>query len=397
MSADIEAIKKILKIYVFILIASYLLSFIFAPFSYPILAYLTGFGRFDDWWNTISVLHHYPEVSEYICTIPWVYAILLKNGGIFLGPLIFYISFIIFGIAILTIPYNELSKEYGKFYSAIIIFSYPILFGFWRGNSDFFIYGLIAACYIYSIKNLEMRSLIYLGLAIAFKPYQVFYLAGYKFESIKKNKYLIGFGFISVLVLIYLGDKNFFSSSWRSIAACGDWYNQAYVIGEAGSLHNNSLWGLFKFVLFSFQDDEIIRKSIINNFSPYIKYWPLILMVTYFISKNRFNIFKNDSERFSSNFFLLSLLIALLSPITPDYRLFLINICLIIFLMNKPLSYLSSKFILIILLLIVLPKEFYWIKFGNIHFTPNGPINSILMIFLYFYIIYKNIKISNED
>ena len=200
-----------------------------------------------------------------------------------------------------------------------------------------------------------------------------------------------------MLVLIYLGDKNFFSSSWRSIAACGDWYNQAYVIGEAGSLHNNSLWGLFKFVLFSFQDDEIIRKSIINNFSPYIKYWPLILMVTYFISKNRFNIFKNDSERFSSNFFLLSLLIALLSPITPDYRLFLINICLIIFLMNKPLSYLSSKFILIILLLIVLPKEFYWIKFGNIHFTPNGPINSILMIFLYFYIIYKNIKISNED
>jgi len=392
---DINKRKYYLRLYLYALVFSCISSFIFAPASYPILGYLVGAGRFDDWWNTLSFLQKYPLNSEYICTIPWVFTFLLKGGGEIFGPFLFYIIFVGIAIALLIPAYIRLSSSYGWFYSSIIIFSYPILFSFWRGNSDLFIYGLIISCYFCFVSKEIGKSLIYCGIAIMFKPYQIFYLLIFNLNQLFRYKLLIFTGIMVGLGMIYLGDNNFFTSSWRNLASCGSWYNKVYVIGDGGSLHNNSLWGFSKFILFSVVDNVIDRNRIINELSLYLKWWPLILIAVYFSSRENFKIFINDKNGFSSNIFLVSLLIAIFSPITPDYRLFFISICTIIFFTNEICDIYSYKVIIFLLLTILVPKEFLWIKFGDVSFTLNGPLNFMLMAILYFYIFFKSIKKRN--
>jgi hypothetical protein len=388
---DINKRKYYLRLYLFALIFSCITSFIFAPTSYPILGYLVGAGRFDDWWNTLSFLQKYPINSEYICTIPWVFTFFLKGGGEIFGPFLFYIIFVCTAIALLIPAFIILSNLYGWIYSSIIIFSYPILFSFWRGNSDLFIYGLILSCYFCSIHKEIGKSLVYCGIAIMFKPYQIFYLLAYNLHQLFRYKLLIMSGFIVGLVLIYLGDHNFFVSSWRNLESCGSWYNKVYVIGDGGTLHNNSLWGFSKFILFFLVDNNIDRNRIINELSIYLKLWPFILIGLYFSIRGNFKIFINDKNLFSSNIFLISLLVAIFSPITPDYRLFFISICTIIFLTKEIHDFFSYKLIIFLLLTILIPKEFLWIKFGDVSFTLNGPINFVLMFILLFYIFFKSI------
>ena len=223
----------------------------------------------------------------------------------------------------------------------------------------------------------------------------VSYLLKYKIlfciNQIIKYRLLIITGVIVGLALIYLGDNDFYISSWRNLASCGSWYNKVYVIGDGGTLHNNSLWGFSKFILFSLVDNAIDRNRIINELSIYLRWWPLILIVVYFSSRENFKIFINDKNSFSSNIFLVSLLVAIFSPITPDYRLFFISICTIIFLANEVYEIFSYKLIIFLLLSTLIPKEFLWIKFGDVSFTLNGPLNFVLMFILYFYILLRSI------
>lgn len=387
MNTDKDINKYFIKLYVISLGLCFLTTFVLSPTTYPILGFLVGNGRFDDWWNTIPYVLKYPENTEYICTIPWVFIAFIKVGGSYLGILSFYLLFICIGIYILVKPYLILVSKYGRLYSFFIIFTYPILFSFWRGNSDFLIYGIVLASYIFWIEGKKNYSIIMSGLGIMFKPYQIFYILIYKLKEIKARLPLIVFGFLSSLGLIYLGDNNFFTTSWRFLTQCGENYTKIYIIGEAGSLHNNSIWGLFKFLLYTMEDSSEARAEIISNFSFYIKFWPVILVFTYILSRNKFIIFNEDRENFSSHFFLISLLVATLSPITPDYRLFLIGISLIILLLNQ----LKFRIILPLILLILLPKEFLWVKIDDVSFTINGPINAMLMIFIYLYVMSKNI------
>ena len=97
-------------------------------------------------------------------------------------------------------------------------------------------------------------------------------------------------------------------------------------------------------------------------------------------------IFKEDKNNFSSYFSLIGLLVAVLSPITHDYRLFFINICLVIYLLNSINLIISGNAILIALLVILIPKEYIWFHLGGSDFNINGPINAILMVFIYLFI-----------
>lgn len=387
------SIKRTFNIYLAILFLCYLLSYIGSPTTYPILLLLTGNGRFDDWWNTISAINKYPEVTESICTLPWVYASILKLGASKLGAFFFHVIYVIFSIVIFTIAFQPLAAKYGRFYACIVILSYPIIFGFWRGNTDFLIYGLIAASYIYGKKRGGefSYSLWFLGAAIAFKPYQIFYLFAYDSKVLIKNSLTIILGAITIALLVYFGNSNFIGQ-FKDFLLCGQWYNNSYAIGDAGSLHNNSLWGAFKFFLYVLKKDLIKQGLIIQGFSFYLKFWPIFTIIIYLASIKYFKLFKSDDNFFSARFFLISILVAMLSPITPDYRLFLITICLIILLLNETLEHLSFNAIFITLLFITLPKEFYWFEFGIVRLTSNGPLNFIAMLLLFLYIVFNNLK-----
>jgi hypothetical protein len=383
-------IKLSLKVYALSVIIIYIISYVFSPTTYPIILLLAGNGRFDDWWNTITALRNYPEVVGTICTLPWVYSSLLKSMDFYFGILTSYIIYVIFTLAVLSIPYEALKFKYGRFYAAVCILSYPIMFGFWRGNSDFLIFGLVITAYLYGANNRYTSSVFLLGSAIAFKPYQFFLLFSYKFIVLKKEWMIISVGLLAIFSLILFGNENFFAHSYKEVLACGKWYNDNYAIGNGGSLHNNSLWGGFKFLIDSLNIDQSIKVPLLKISSIYLSIWPLVLLFSFFAAKDRFHIFLNDRDFYSSKFFLLCLLISILSPITPDYRLFLINICLIIFLINDVPNIFESKVIFLTLIFIILPKEFYWFDFGHVRYTPNGPMNFLAMFFLLFYVIRMN-------
>lgn len=364
-----------------------------SPFTYPILLLLTGNGRFNDWWLTLGGVSNYPKVIDGICTIPWIYAYFLIKMNMYFGVFISHIIYLVTSLSIIFLSYKKLNISFDRTTSFLLIFTYPILFGFWRGNSDFLIYGLILASYFYGANYSYTGSLLYLGSAIAFKPYQIFLLLAFKLRILWDNIIIIILGILIVIFFIYIANNNFFISSYKEILKCGAWYNKEYAVGDGGTLHNNSLWGLFKLVVYYFYNNGVQAK-IIESMSIYLQIWPLLLIGAFLTLNSFVRLFTSDTNGFSTKFFLICLLIPLLSPIVPDYRLFFINVCLIVCLTNKMAENICLKFVVSILLFILIPKEFRWFALNGAWFTPNGALNCIAMLILLVYIVVKNIKLK---
>ena len=216
----------------------------------------------------------------------------------------------------------------------------------------------------------------------------------FKLKILRDNLLVIISGVLVTLFFIYIGNNNFFISSYKDIIECGGWYIKEYAVADGGTLHNNSLWGLFKFVVYFFYSGgEHLR--IINFMSFYLEIWPLLLISIFLILTPFVNLFKHDENKFSSKFFLICLLIPLLSPIAPDYRLFFLNVCLIILFTNKVSGNFSLNFIASILVFILFPKEFLWFALNGAWFTPNGVLNCTAMLILLGYIVMKSFKLDN--
>lgn len=384
-------LSKIQLYYVVLLFLLLCIYEIFSPLTYPILLLLTGNGRFNDWWLTLGGVSNYPEVIDGICTIPWIYAYILIKMNAYFGVFLSHIIYVTFSLYIIYLSYKKLNNRFGKTFSFILIFTYPIFFGFWRGNSDFLIYGLILASYFYGTSYNYKLSILYLGSAIAFKPYQIFLLLTYRLKVLFKNIHIIICGTIVIFFLIHVANNNFFTSSYKEIIKCGAWYLNEYAIGDGGTLHNNSLWGLFKLVLYYFFPKKDQGK-ILEFMSLYLQIWPLILVFIYLLLISFIKIFKSDFNKFSTKFFIICLLIPLLSPIVPDYRLFFINVCLIITVTNKLSENVSPNFLVPMLVFILIPKEFLWFAKSDAWFTPNGALNCISMLIILAYIVVKSIK-----
>jgi hypothetical protein len=364
-----------------------------APYTYPILLLLTGNGRFNDWYLTLGGVSNYPQVIDGICTIPWIYAYFLIKMNSYFGIFYSHIIYVFASLSILFFSYRRLNISFDKTTSFLLIFTYPILFGFWRGNSDFLIYGLILASYFYGANYTYTSSLLYLGSAIAFKPYQVFLLFAFKLKILWDNILIIFLGIMTIIIFIYIANNDFFTSSYKEIIKCGAWYTKEYAIADGGTLHNNSLWGLSKLVVYYFYNNGG-QVKVIEFMSIYLEMWPFLLIGVFLILNSFVRLFNSDHNRFSTKFFLICLLIPLLSPIVPDYRLFFLNVCLIICLTNKMAENINLKVLVSILVFILIPKEFRWFALNGAWFTPNGALNCIAMLILLGYIIVKNLKVK---
>lgn len=368
-------------------------TYFFSKSTYPIAALLVGFGRFDDWWGTIYAVLKYPESTWGICTVPWMHIAFLKPLGAGLGPYLLHVLYILLFILVITPAYQYLSDRIGKLNSVLIIFTYPLIFAFWRGNTDLIIFGLIlCGCFAYR-ENRIRNSLIWFGVAATFKPFALLYLMVFRFRDLLDNYKIILTGAVIVVALILLGNANFFNSL-AAFGECGKYYTDSYIIGDGGTLHNNSIWGLFKFFLYTSFDDLKFIKEIVLDFSLYIKIWPILAVLLFFGMKSGMRTQLFESDKVSSSIFLLSLISVLLLPVSPDYRLYLVSLSLILICINKVSSRYSKSFITICLLLILLPKHVLWLSYGEVNFTLNAPLNAILIISLLVYLF--SIGLSSE-
>ena len=377
-------LSKYLVVYhcaVFILFA---VTYYFAHPTYPIAGLLVGTGRFDDWWGTIYAVLKYPESTLGICTVPWMHIAFLKPLGASLGPYLFHVFYILLAVLVLTPAYQYLSNKIGKFNSLLIIFTYPLIFAFWRGNTDLIIFGLIlCGCLSYK-ENKIKNSLIWFGIAATFKPFALLYLLIFRVRDLVANYKVIITGIIIVVALVLIGNINFFYSL-RELSDCGRDYTNAYMVGEGGTLHNNSIWGLFKFVVYSSFGDINSIKEIISEFSWYTKIWPILTVVLFLSIKNKVQVFKFYGV--SNSIFLLNLVTVFLLPISPDYRLYLVSVSLILLSINEVSALYNKSFMALCLFLILLPKHIWWLDYWGVNFTVNGPLNAVLLLMLLVYLI----------
>ena len=354
--------------------------------TYPILGMMVGYGRFDDWSNTIFAALKYPEVSEYICTIPWMHVPIFKLLHKYLSPFNIYIVYITAFLATLVPIYRFLKIKIGSLNSLLILFTYPIIFSFWRGNTDLIIFSLILNSLIYLINGNNSKSLKFLWVAATFKPFVVFYILLFHPKILLKNIKLITLLMVLSIIVIYSVNINFLESL-TDFTLCAKKYTDEYIIGESGSLHNNSIWGLFKFINYIyFVDTDLILTSV-NKYSFYPRFSALIILISYFFIRNFVTIF---NESLVNNIFILNILMAFLLPISPDYRLYLVSLSMIMIVIG--IGYFdNNKFIIICLLLfILLPKHFIWYEFTGVNFTINTPINAISLFILLLYFPIKS-------
>ena len=286
-------------------------------------------------------------------------------------------------------------------FSLLLVFSHPIIFIVGRGNPDILLCILFSLFIILQSKNKELLSATVLSLMIATKLPLVIFVTIFLYR-----RQLKGFVLAPTLATIFFfGSLTFrpfvVSEQFATFRIVTDRYFRDYVIGDGGTLFNNSLFGLIKslfYLIFGSSLDSVSDLVEMNtNLSRY--YWGLILVLiflflTYLISnlggKKSFStsfLLKGIQEiDWSEILFVLTILFILIPNISAEYRLgFLIVSFAGLYSRNS--SLLARKEFLALFFITLIPKHFIIFEdslqvFGT--FTFASIINPTLLLTLLF-------------
>ena len=347
--------------------------------------YLTGPGRFDDFFNPIA----YSQKD------------LGQMSSFTLSPLAIYFAkacsispvaslFLFIGISLL-IWFYCIRKILPKYLIVPLLFSYPILFSISRGNYEITISGLIflAIIFLYftNLKNKYTFALIMITLGASLKPTCIlFYFLIPINEMLKKWYIFVVFGVLNLMIIyaLYPSLTMYYQSMQFTLMA---YYND-YIIGGGGSMFNNSLWGLVKIFYLYFggyknQFELVQNLNLWYGFYKYINLLSIALLVLLVI----------NSKNILNKIGLVTIATILLNGISADYKVIymLIYVCLLINYL-KTSEKVDNKifFIIIASILVIIPKHFLFIRefkiFGD-SFTIQSIINPILLISILILII----------
>jgi hypothetical protein len=366
-----EISKKYLIIFFLLLITCTL----FEPISYSFGSLMIGRGRFSDFFDIITNAAKYPNTGSY-CITPWHLLIYkwIQNLGINQNYFFYaYIFSLLFFVNKATKKINHIFKLEG-YWVLILILTYPFLFSFWRGNNEILSSTLLLLSILELFFGDKKKSYLFFLMCIFIKP--SFIPLGILFlPHINKTFILYLSLFFMGTILLIFGfvtlDENFYHSS-----LCYANYVKDYIIGDGGTLMNNSLYGFIKFNLYSFYPYAEVLK-ISNSLYLYLfKYWIFI-----FTPLAIFFIFKLNGISAIFNIFCAYIL---LTPVAADYRLAILSIPLVLMFFN---NYQRWKWLIVLTLVITLPKHFYWFHLGdhNINVTLNSFLNPLIIMGAMFY------------
>ncbi len=288
----------------------------------------------------------------------------------------------------LVFTFILLKKVSGSFLTTfLLMFSYPMWFLYGRANPDIYCLILFTA-YILSLNSRRFfLSAIIIALMGAVKL--PFFFVSISLILVRKFKYFI-FSLI-LLPIFFYGPLIFFGYPFwdqvKSVAKVAEHYHRDYVLGEAGSMFNNSLYGLLKITKYAFFSPDTLTAQALLASNEYLVRVHNIIVIIILLLLFVF-VFKLNSvlpQRHFSQVDLARLTIILVSfsillpYISAEYRLALFLPLIGVLIRTKAFDTHSA----LLFAMLLIPKSFYTFQFGSevfgVHFLSSA-LNPILII-----------------
>lgn len=217
-------------------------------------------------------------------------------------------------ILILSLFYYQLKeKSLLKTLNNIAVFSFctfPFLFLFDRLNYETFVYIFCSIFILSFIQKRDKIAMISLSFAISMKFFPIMFLILYLIES-KYFQILITIVISAIITLVSIQLLGLdFIDTIKTTLSNASYYQQKYVIENAGLDYGHSLYGLLKCILIVSKRLEIV---------PYlVKYYyliilPIIIFTIYFMKVNNIELWKKVT--------LITIIFCLLPSVSADYKL----------------------------------------------------------------------------
>ena len=365
---NIFNIKKLLIVFAVLEILFIICTAIFEPLTYPIGYMMIGRGRFADFFDTFREAAKYPSLGSY-CIAPWHYLLLkFSNNYLNINYLFLLYNFLIcvvIGKILLAIEKFSPNSRI----VLLTIFTYPFLFGIWRGNPE-----VLAILFLFlSIINIDTNknlSYAYFWTCVFIKPNTIFYGLIYidKFKRTLIYSALIFGLIIFILTISFDGLADIYEVS----KSCLKSYSNDYIHGEGGTFLNNSLYGMVKYYIYSSNNNYIYASSMMLDFyNIFTKYW-----IIFYITLSLLSIYFLSG---ALRIYVIFASFILLYPISADYRLISLIIPLSLMVISKRIGDYGS--IILMILFLLFPKHIWntHLTNANILITVNSFLNPLIL------------------
>jgi len=371
-------------------------------------------GRFDDFINGViqAQLYFSPELltkvgfSQVASPITITYYLFWQN---------FVHSFkdVYIVLIILWLFYVYLLKKLSKnlVLSILLGFTYPILYLFGRGNPDIFAGFIMMLAFICVLNKYRTLAYILFGVLAAIKiPYILFgivyLLSSRGFKRISKNTIVLFSSFAFFFFIPLVQRPWSVSSQLVVFNRIVDQYFSDYVVGDAGLLHNSSLFGALKSLVYLTNIPDITTVVEARDFSSTlitIHYMLIAILAIFLIVywlKNKWTFPYIPEKNLPVAFYLTGLGSVWLPQISADYRLALLIPCIAL-LWRTDSKILNDKLCVLLTFLLLLPKHFLYWKFSfhesgvTINTLMNGVILGVIFVRIYLFLI-KEINLDSN-
>lgn len=373
-------------------------------------------GRFDDFINGVIQAHLYfsPELltkvgfSQVASPITITYYLFWQN---------FVHSFedVYVVLIILWLFYVYLLKKLSKnlILSILLGLTYPILYLFGRGNPDIFAGFIMMFAFMCVLKKYRTLAYILFGVLGAIKiPYILFgivyLLSSYGFKRIYIHTIILFSSFSFFFFMPLLQRPWSVSSQLVVFNRIVDQYFSDYVVGDAGLLHNSSIFGALKSLFYLTGIPDITTVVQARDFSATLItiHYIIVLILAIFLAgywfKTKLAFPFIPEKNLPLAFYLTGLGLVWLPQISADYRLALLIPCISL-LWRTESKILNDKLGIFLLFILLLPKHFLYWKFSfhesgvTINTLLNGVILGILFVRIYLFLVKETNLDSNKS
>ena len=340
---------------------------------------------FNDFYANFHVANDIPRDGMNM-RVPWQ-IILFRAAGTSSIP-VYFVFFCFLTTLAISIGLSKFEALDQKNYWPI--FSYPLLFAFFRGNYEFLSFGCLfvaAAFYTASIRDMKISFFAYI-LAVFFKPTALVFIVLYvkpffKHNELVKNFLVVGCLALVVVLGLFVGLGNVGENTIHILNMPASYEND-YAIGDGGTLFNNSIWGFYKGMLLqSYPDYDVLLSEARQSLPGFKRLLFCIPFLTLLV------LMTSDLSSIHK-WFLVCCASIMYTPVAADYRLCIFIIPLFL-LVNKTAQNRTINDIVLTFLciFIVLPKHFIHFLFGEagISMTIQSFINPVLIVVGYLLVL----------
>ena len=309
--------------------------------------------RFNDFFNHFYRAEHLnPYYPPNLFTVYFPFTYICVYLLTFLPAKVAFA--LLFGIFICSFAFyvfrNLPASNYcGKIFGVIVLtfLSYPILFTLDRGNLEALVFLFLLLFVNYYQKGDDVKSVIFLSLAIAMKLYPGVFVVLFCADKKYKNIIYTGILVLALSVLSAAVMEGGIQTSLQGLQNNLGLFKEAYMRSVMGLHFNTSLYGAI----------TILGKKF-TFLSIVIKYYTVLALIA-FVLVSLFIVLAE--KEFWRRVSLLFFMMLLLPQVTFDYKMIHLYLALMLFLNSQKQSQYDIVYTILFGLLLI-PKDYFLIK-----------------------------------